>query len=91
MAVPINLLLLSDAENSEKILSLLQESEFTPVAKQIENEADLLTNLNYDLEIILADYQHRKLNIVIAQEILQQKELYVPFIVFNGKNNAPDA
>ncbi len=91
MAVPINLLLLSDAENSEKILSLLQESQFTTVAKQIENEADFLANLNYDVEVILADYQHRKLNIVIAQEILQQKELYVPFIVFNGKNNARDA
>ena len=91
MAVPINLLLLSDTENSEKILSLLQESGFTTVAKQIKNEADLLADLNNDVEIILADYQHRKLNIVIAQEILQQKELYVPFIVFNGKNNARDA
>jgi signal transduction histidine kinase len=92
MAVPINLLLLCDsAEKSEKILSLLPEAEFKIIAKRIENEADLLAYLNSDVEIILVDYQHRKLNILIVQEILQQKEIYAPFIVFNGKNNAHDA
>lgn len=92
MAVPVNLLLLCDsAEEHEKILSLLREAEFNPVAKRIETETEFLTYLNSDIEIILADYQHPKLAILIAQGILQEKEIYVPFIVFNGKNNAHDA
>ncbi|MGD1912934.1 MAG: response regulator [Rivularia sp. (in: cyanobacteria)] len=92
MAVAINLLLLCDsAEESEKILSLLREAEFNPVAKQIENETDLLTNLNLQVEIILADYQHQKLNIFQARQILQEKNLDIPFVVVNGVNKASEA
>ena len=92
MAVPIKLLLLCDcAEESEKILSLLREAEFTVTAKQIKNEADYLTYLTSEVELILADYQYPKLDIFQARQILQEKELDIPFIVINGTNNARDA
>lgn len=92
MAIRLNILLLFDSAGScEQILSLLRKADFNPIARQIVNEADYLNYLNSDVEIILADYQHPNLNILIAQQILQQKEIYVPFIVVNGKNNASDA
>lgn len=92
MAIRLNtLLLFYSAQASEEILALLRKAEFNPIARQIVNEADYLNHLNSDVEIILADYQHPNLNILIAQQILQQKEIYVPFIVVNGKNNASDA
>ncbi|MEA5593853.1 ATP-binding protein [Rivularia sp. UHCC 0363] len=91
-AIPLNILLLFDSAGScEEILSLLSEAEFNPVGRQIVDETDYLNYLNLDIEIILADYQHPRLNISIAQQILQQKQIYVPFIVINGKNNASDA
>lgn len=90
--VPINLLLLCDsAQESEKILSLLSEGEFNLVAKQVKNEQDYLAYLNSSVEIIIADYQHSKLDVFQAQEILQEKQLVIPFIVINGVDNARDA
>ncbi len=92
MAVTVNLILLCDsAEESEKILSLLREAELTTVVKQVENELDYLSYLNSEVEIILADYQYPKLDVFQARQILQEKELDIPFIVINGTNNARDA
>ena len=92
MVVPVNLLLLCDcAEESEKILSLLREAEFTVTAKQIKNEADYLIYLTSEVEIILADYQHPKLDIFQAREILQEKEFNTPFLVINGIDNTREA
>ncbi len=92
MAVPINLLLLCDsAQESEKILSLLREADFNPVAKQVENEQDYLAYLDSSVEIIVADYQHSKLDVLIAQELLKEKQLSLPFIVINGVDSARDA
>ncbi len=90
--VPMNLLLLCDsAQESEKILSLLCEAEFNLVAKQAENEKDYLAALNSSVEIIVADYQHSKIDIFQAQQILQERQLDVPFIVINGVDTARDA
>ncbi|MEB3216873.1 MAG: ATP-binding protein [Nostocales cyanobacterium 94392] len=92
MAIQLNILLLFDsAQASEEILVLLRKADFNPIARQIVNEADYLNYLNSDVEIIIGDYQHPNLNILIAQQILQKKEIYIPFIVVNGKNNASDA
>jgi signal transduction histidine kinase/DNA-binding response OmpR family regulator len=90
--VPINLLLLCDsAQLSEEILSLLRESDFNLVAKQVENEEDYLIALNSSVEIIIADYQYSKLDIFQARQILQEKQLILPFIVINGVDSARDA
>ncbi len=90
--VPMNLLLLCDsAQESEKTLSLLCEAEFNLVAKRAENEKDYLAALNSSVEIIVADYQHSKIDIFQAQQILQERELDVPFIVINGVDTARDA
>ncbi len=90
--VPINLLLLCDsAQVSEEILSLLRESDFNLVAKQVENEEDYLIALNSSVEIIIADYQYSKLDIFQARQILQEKQLILPFIVINGVDSARDA
>ena len=92
MAVPINLVLLCDsAEESEKILSLLHEGEFTLTVKRVENELDYPCYLNSQVELILADYQHTRIDVFQARQILQEKELDIPFIVINGTNNARDA
>ncbi len=92
MVVPVNLLLLCDcAEESEKILSLLREAEFTLTAKQIKNEVDYLTYLTSEVDIILADYQHPKLDIFQAKQILQEKEFSTPFLVINGIDNTREA
>ena len=92
MAVPINILLLCDsARESEKILSLLYETEFTFVIEQIKNEKDYLAKINSQVSLVLADYQHQKLDVFQALQILQENELDIPFIVINGSNNARDA
>ena len=92
MAALTKLLLLCDsAQKSEKILSLLREAEFNPVAKQVKNEKDYLNYLNSEVEFILADYQHEKLDIFQALQTLQKKELDIPFIVINGIDSAYDA
>ena len=92
MAVPINILLLCDsARESEKILSLLYETEFTFVIEQIKNEKDYLAKINSAVNLVLADYQHQNIDIFQALQILQENELDIPFIVINGSNNARDA
>lgn len=93
MAVTINLLLLCDSADASEniILSLLHEAEFTVTVSLVKNQADYLACLISDVELILADYQHQNLDIFQAREILQEKELNIPFIVINGANNARDA
>lgn len=92
MAVPINLLLLCDSAGYwEKILSLLIEGSFMPTERHIKSEADYHYYLNSNIEIILVDYQHPKLNIFQVRQILQEKKLDIPFIVINGNNKASDA
>ncbi|AFY57911.1 PAS domain S-box [Rivularia sp. PCC 7116] len=93
MAVPVNVLLLcNSAEESEKTLSrLLSETEFKLVVKKIEHEADYLAHLNPQVQIILVDYQHSKLDFLQARQILREKKIDIPFVVVNGADNALDA
>lgn len=92
MAVPINLLLLcNSAQKSEEILSLLREAEYAPQVKNIKDEKDYSANLNLVAQLIIADYQHPKLDIFQALQILQESKLDVPFVVINGVNNVRDA
>ncbi|MBV6626328.1 MAG: response regulator [Rivularia sp. (in: Bacteria)] len=93
MAVPINVLLLcNSAEESEKILSLIsREIELKLAVKRIENKADYLANLNPQVQIVLVDYRHSKIDFLKARQILTENNIDIPFIVVNGADNALEA
>ncbi|MDY6897726.1 MAG: ATP-binding protein, partial [Cyanobacteriota bacterium] len=92
MAVPIKLLLLCDsAQKSEETLSLLREAGYAVQVKYIKDEKDYNRDLNLAVELIIADYQHPKLDIFQALQILRERKLDVPFVVINGVDNVRDA
>ena len=73
MAVPINLVLLCDsAEESENILSLLHEGEFTLTVNLEDNEFDYRSYLNSQVKLKLADYQNTGASDYISKDELKR-------------------
>jgi PAS domain S-box-containing protein len=76
------LLILEDHPADVKLmLHALQLADFAPHWQRVETEADYVTCLSPELEVILADYALPQFDALHALHLLQKAGLDVPFIV----------
>jgi PAS domain S-box-containing protein len=85
VAIPIRVLILEDrAEDAELMLHELRRGWFEPVWERLETESEYIARLQSPPDVILADYRMPQLDAPRALELLQARELDVPFIVVSG-------
>ena len=85
MTTPLRVLILEDrAADAELIAAELRRSGFDPTWQRVETEADYCAALDADFEIILADYRLPQFDALRALELLQARELDLPFIIVSG-------
>ncbi|MGA2184458.1 MAG: histidine kinase dimerization/phosphoacceptor domain -containing protein [Bryobacteraceae bacterium] len=83
--VAIRVLILEDrAADAELMLHELRRSCFQPVWQRVDTEADYLEQLEPPPDVILADYRMPRLDAPKALELLQGRDLDIPFIVVSG-------
>ena len=83
--IPIKVLILEDRpEDAELMEYELQQSSFLPACHRLETEPEFLDWLEWQPDVILADYQMPQLDAPRALELLHSLNLDVPFIVVSG-------
>jgi PAS domain S-box-containing protein len=95
MAQPLRVLLVEDnADDAALLVRELNRAGFVPEAKRVDTEADYLANLDSDLELILSDYSMPQFSGLRALELLNERNLEIPFILVSatiGEETAVDA
>lgn len=82
MFTPLRVLILEDRpEDAELMLYELRQAGFDPSWQRVETEADYLARLQGDLQVILADYSLPQFDALRALQLLQERDLDIPFIV----------
>lgn len=85
MALPLRVLLVEDDPNdAELVLRELRRAGFDPDWRLVDTEEAYIEGLNPDIQIILSDYSMPKFDGSRALNLLQQRELEIPFIVVSG-------
>ena len=85
MAEPLDVLILEDSEDdAELVLRQLRRDGFDPQWRRVQTEQDFLENLEPRPEIILADFSMPQFSAPRALELLQERELDIPFIIVSG-------
>ena len=85
MSNPLRVLILEDRpSDTELMLHELRQAGFDPEWVRVETEQDYLTQLDQAPETILADYHLPQFDAQRALQILQERELDIPFIVVTG-------
>src|SRR6266446_5326884 len=85
MKTPLHALILEDhPDDAELMVIELERAGFTPTWRRVETQAEYQTQLSQHYDIILSDYTLPQFNAPGALEILQQRELDIPFIVVTG-------
>jgi PAS domain S-box-containing protein len=85
MSMPLRLLILEDRESDvELILHELRRAGFDPDWRRVQTEAEYLANLARSLDVILADYNLPGFDAARALELLQERDLDIPFIIVSG-------
>lgn len=81
----LRVLILEDRPaDAELMAHELRRSGFDPQWQRVETEPDFLAHLTPPPEVILADYTMPELDACRALQLLQERELNVPFIVVSG-------
>ncbi len=85
MKTSLHALILEDQPDDAELMVIeLQRVGFTPTWRRVETQAEYQTQLSQHYDIILSDYSMPQFNALDALEILQQRELDIPFIVVTG-------
>lgn len=85
MAIPLRLLILEDrATDAELAIYQLQRAGFAVEHTRVETKYDYLAHLDSTLDLILADYSLPDFDALSALELLQERRLDIPFIIFSG-------
>src|SRR5258708_37107191 len=87
MAAPVVLrvLIVEDRiADAELVLDELAQAGFAPDWQRVDSEVDFLACLDPSFQIILADYNMPQFNAIRALELLQQRDLDIPFILVSG-------
>ena len=81
----LRVLIVEDYEqDAALIVEQLRRDGFEPVWHRVDTEADYLSHLNNDLDIILSDYSLPSFDVPTALGLLRERDLDVPFIVISG-------
>jgi DNA-binding NtrC family response regulator len=85
MATPLSVLILEDRpDDAELMLHALRRAGFAPAWRRVQTDADYLTQLHADLDVILADYSLPQFDALRALQLLQERGLDIPFIIVSG-------
>jgi len=88
VAIPLRVLVLEDRDSdAELMLHELRRAGFAPAWRLVNSKADFLANLAPDIDVVLADYHLPMFDAPHALELLQARELDIPFIVVSGTIN----
>ena len=81
----LRVLLLEDRpEDAELMLRELRRGGFDPQCERVETEPDFLARLDPPPDVILSDYRMPELDATRALELMQERNLHIPFIVVSG-------
>ena len=85
MATSLRVLFLEDnPDDAELVLNELRRVEFVPVWRRVETRSEYLAQLPEGYDVILADYTLPQFNALQALQLLQTRDLDIPFIVVTG-------
>ncbi len=85
MSRPLRILLLEDSpDDAQLILHELRRAGFEPSGDRVETEADFVSHLDPELDLILADYLQIEFDAFRALQLVQERGLEVPVIVVTG-------
>lgn len=85
MPRPLRVLIAEDnPDDAELMLRELRRAGFEPDSSRVETEAEYLSQLRPNFDIILSDNKMPNFNAFRALELLQQSGLELPFIVVSG-------
>jgi two-component sensor histidine kinase/ActR/RegA family two-component response regulator len=83
--IVLRALILEDrAEDAELMAHELRREGFDPRYQRVETEPDFLSNLSPPPDVILADYSMPELGAGRALQLLQEREIKIPFIIVSG-------
>jgi PAS domain S-box-containing protein len=82
VAIPLKVLILEDQHSdAELMLHELRRAGFAPAWRLVNSKSEFLLNLAPDIDVVLADYHVPMFEAPHALELLQERELDIPFIV----------
>ena len=85
MATSLRVLILEDrSADAELMLHALRRAGYEPDWRRVETEPDYVAHLEPTLDVILADYNLPQFDALRALQLLQERNLDIPFIVVTG-------
>jgi PAS domain S-box-containing protein len=85
VAIPLRVLIVEDwPDDAGLMVHALRHAGFEPDWRRVDTEADYVTCLSPDLDVILADYSLPQFDAMAALRLLQASGLDIPFIVVTG-------
>ena len=85
MSIPLRVLVLEDSESdAELMFHELRRAGYAPEWRRVQAEAEYLDCLGPGVDVVLADYNVPGFDLRRALELVQQRELDIPFIVVSG-------
>lgn len=86
MRIPLRLLLVEDSEDDAMLLTReLRRGNYDPVYERVDTAAAMSEALDREQwEIVIADYAMPQFSGISALQVLQQKQLDLPFIIVSG-------
>src|ERR1700687_4494016 len=82
---PLRLLILEDGpEDADLALRQLRRAGFDPTWRRVEDEEGFKTNLDPELDLIIADYHQPQFDALRALKLMQEAGLEIPFVLVSG-------
>ena len=88
MSKLLRVLIVEDSEDDAQLLAIeLERGGYNIIHQRVETMADMQTALkeSQGWDIVLADYSMPRFSAIAALELLQERQLDVPFVVVSGK------
>src|SRR2546423_11060245 len=82
---PLRLLILEDRpEDADLALRQLRRAGFDPTWRRVEDEEGFRSNLDPELDLIIADYHQPQFDALRALKLMQDASLDIPFVLVSG-------
>ena len=81
MSDPLLVLIVADGSFEAKMTEELKSAGFSPEWRRVDNERDFLACLDSPLDLIVAESSLPGFDVIHALQILQERDLDVPFII----------
>src|SRR3979411_39835 len=82
---PLRVLILEDRpEDADLALHELRRAGYELNWRRVEDEAGFKSNLDPELDLVLADYTQQQFDAIRALKIMQEMGLDIPFVIVSG-------